>query len=219
MKITEKIINQKIYALKESKDFLNKMTERMWKADDKNIFWVDLLCIGIISRSHLLISGFCDLIKNKNFLSASSLIRLHLDSLLQIYWIWLVSDPHNFAQHKLEWKQTSKYKDRNWKLMKDWYLRENFFSDVNNKDFKRLVNVYSETSGFIHFSDKHIFSSMDSMKDWKFTMVLSDIMEHIPLEKEYEAIECMILITWWIVKYIHSWIITKENPELCKKRI
>lgn len=219
MKITDEIIAQKISALKESKDILDKMTEKMWKADEKNIFWVDLLCTWIISRTNLLVKWFCDLLENKNFLSASSLIRLHLDSLLQIYWIWLVERPHDFAQYKIEWKQTSKYKDRDWKLMKDIYLREKFFSDINNKDFNRLEYVYSETSWFIHFNDKHIFSSLTSMKDWEFTMIISDKMEHIPLDQEYEAIECMILITWWILKYIHSWIITKENPHLCKNII
>lgn len=217
MEITEEIIHKKILALKESKVFLDEMAERMLKADDKKMFWVDLLCIWIISRTHLLIAWFCDLIKNKNFLSASSLIRLHLDSLLQLYWVWLVDKPHDFANHKMNWNKTDKYSDKEWKIMKDWYLREKFFNDENNKDFYRLIDVYSETSWFIHFSDKHIFSSITSMKKWKFEMVLSDKMEYIPLEKEYEAIECMILITWWIVKYIHSWIITKENPKLCKK--
>ncbi len=210
-------IEEKLSELKKSKEILDNLVKRMWEADNQKLFWVDLFCLWIISRTNLLIAGFSDLLINKNFISSSSLIRLHLDSLLQLFWVWLVDKPHDFAKHKMDWGQTWHYKDKDWNKMKDWYLRKKFFESEDNKIFLGLKDIYSETSWFIHFSDKHILSQISLLKDWKFTMVLSDKMNHIPLNKENEAINAMLLITWWIIKYINSWIYTKENPHLCKK--
>lgn len=61
----------------------------------------------------LLISGFADLIEKKNFISAVSLIRLHFDSLLQFYAVFLVNKPHEYARKKLNGKHTRELKDRN----------------------------------------------------------------------------------------------------------
>ncbi len=96
--------------------------------------------------------------------------------------------------------------------MSDSYLMKTFLDDVNNSEFLELKDVYIETSWFVHFSNKHIFSSFNNIEWNNFEAKISDKMENIPLEKENEAIETMILITRWIFKYLIGWIHTKNNP-------
>lgn len=216
MIINDEYIENRIKSLESSKDEFNELIKNMIEADDRNLFLTDMFCLGIINRSLLWVKGFTDLLKNKNFISSASLIRLHLDTLLQLYSVWLVAEPNNFVIKKMKWKQTNTMKDKKWNRLTDWYIKKEFFNDINNKDFLSLEKVYSETSWFIHFSDKHIFSPITSSEWWTFGMMLSDKMEHVPIDKECEAIEVMILITKWIMKYICWWIYTKEHPELTK---
>lgn len=213
--MTEKeLFEYNIEFLKTAKDQFFAIYKEMIWWDCKELYELDLLATGIINRSLLLISWFNNLIENKNFLWAVSLIRLHLDSLLQLYAVFIVSDPHWFCNKKIKWKHTKDLKDRKWQKMTDWYLLKTFLADQNNKEFINLKDVYSETSWFIHFSDKHIFTSFSSINWNNFWILLSDKMENIPYEKQNEAFEIMIKITQWIFKYLIGWSYTKNTTYL-----
>ncbi len=108
--------------LKEAKKYFYKETQRMINAADKKMYLTDIYALACIKRAVLLISGFCQLIEAKNFLSAAPLIRLHLDTLLQFYAVWLVEDPNKFVTKKMAGKQTNNIKDKEKIRMTDSYL-------------------------------------------------------------------------------------------------
>jgi len=200
-------IDEKLKFLKSSKDEFYSLAQKMLKADNGKLFLLDLYTIGIMNRSVLLIKGFSDLIENNNFLSAAPLIRLHLDSLLQFYAAFIVKDPHDFSQKKMSGKQSNNLKDSNGEKLTDGYLA-GLLSKENG--FEWVKNVYKETSKFIHFSDKHIFSSAQNKKNNKFSFVISDKLD-VPASAQNEAIDAMIEITQGLFKYIYGWIHTKQN--------
>lgn len=198
-----------IESLEEGKKLLLEEWMKMFKADEWRLFSLDFFVLGILKRSVLLISWFVTLIKAKNFLSAVSLIRLHLDSLLQLYWARVVKNPHEYSLHKIKWLETRDYKDKEWKKMTDSYLKNIFFSDKNNKEFYGILDVYSETSWFIHFSDKLIFMAMNNI-EWDFFQ--SSIWSEMDVwdDANEDAIRTMVIITWWLLKYVNSRVITKN---------
>jgi len=193
-----KLQKDKLLNLLESGDEeYNKIVLDMFEADEKNIYPLDLFLLGIVKRSMSLISGFLLLMKKDNYLSAAPLVRLHLDNLLQIYAIFIVKYPHTLATNIMRGKkQMKEYRDKDGKNMSDNYLANKFFSNKKNKEFISLKKVYSESSKFIHFSEKHIFSIISSIddKNGKFSFSISDELK-IPIEKELEIIECMTEIT------------------------
>lgn len=203
--------------MRESEDLLNEVQEKIIKACATMIqsawwaiFWVDLLMLWVAKRSMLLISWFLMLMKNKNFLSAASLVRLHLDSLLQIYWAYMVDSPEEYAVHKIKWWETRDYQDKKWNKMTDAYIRKCFFADPNNSEFLPLENVYSETSWFVHFSDKHIYMLFSKREKRNFELSMWPTME-VNWEEETQIMLCMITITYGILEYTEWWIRRKNS--------
>lgn len=205
--------NEKIKSLllflRSSQDIYFKTLSEMLNVDNGSIYNFDLFILGVVKRSLSLINGFIRLIEDNNFLSAAPLVRLHLDNLLQIYAIFLVKNPHETAGKIMGGKRMKDCKDANGVSMSDSYLKEKFFSDPENKDFMGLKNVYSETSKFIHFSQKHISSIFESLKDNNFNILISKEMD-IPDDKKLEIILCMIEVTKAQFKYIIGWVETKK---------
>jgi len=185
----DKEILENLKFLNSSKNKYEELAIKMLKADNGKIYPLDLFFLGITKRSLSIISGFTILIEKNNFLSATPLIRLHMDNLLQIYAMFLVDKPHEIATNLMRGRKRMKdYKDRCRHNMTDSYLSRQFFSDYQNEDFLELVNVYKETSKFIHFSDKHILSIASSIKGDSFKFVISEDQSEIPKEKIIESV-------------------------------
>jgi len=210
MKTTdENTIKKALDKLDSLREVHLKIAKEMLEADQGNIFPLDLFMLGIIKRSLLLLKGFCDLVRPNNFTSAAPLVRLHLDDLLHIYAAFIAENPHKFAMKKLKGKRTNNLKDKNGKKMSDNYLAKQL---SKNKEFSWVKKVYKETSKFIHFSDKHIFSTVQSIGENKTIEVLipSDN-EIVPKQAQLEAISAMNAITYGLFRYLYGWVKTKNN--------
>lgn len=203
-------IEEKLQKIKELHKIFNEEVMNMFHADEWNIFPLDMFAIWIVKRSILLNAWFIQLIESKNFLAAASLIRLHLDSLLQLYAAFIVESPHDFAVFKMKWKETRDYRDKKWKKLTDSFLKRKFFEDQNNERYQNLKEVYWETSWFVHFSDKHIFWSMNNLSKNIFETEFSKTLE-VDSETTEEALLCMYTISQWILFYLKSWIHTKDS--------
>lgn len=204
--------NKLLNLLKSSSIEYDKIVMEMFEANEKNIYPLDFFLLGIIKRSISLMSGFLLLMKNDNYLSATPLVRLHIDNLLQIYAMFIVKDPHDIATNIMRGKKRIReYYDKDGKKMSDNYLAKKFFSNKKNEEFIGLENVYNEASKFIHFSEKHIFSIISSIDSGRknVRIVISDEVK-IPIEKELEIIRCMIEITKAQFKYLIGWVETKK---------
>lgn len=184
-----------------------KMGAKIMCADSGKIFTLDLLAISVLNRSLCLLAGFCDLIEKKNFIAAAPLLRLQLDNLLRFHGAWLVKNPHTFSEEVLKGSHIRKLKDKDGNFMTDQYL-----VDKIAKEYPLMKNVYNNTSGYIHLSDKHIFNSLGQLKnDGTFHMKVS-VSDNFIKESDYiEAIRAFFEITGVLFRYMEGWAQTKDG--------
>ncbi|WP_436488805.1 hypothetical protein [Chitinophaga sp. ARDCPP14] len=181
---------------------------------DSNMFLLDIYAIGIVNRALSLTSGFSTLIRQQNFIAASHLVRPYLDTYLQFFAVWQVSDINKFVSDVMKGDRIDKLKDKNGVLMQDKHL-----VTLASIDYEWMLNVYKETSGFIHFSKKHIFTS-SRLKDPDSRIIegrVSKYDKYVPDESRLEAVQCMLAISQAIFKLLEGWIWTKQNPEELEK--
>ena len=81
------------------------------------------------------------------------------------------------------------------------------------------MNDYSESSGFVHLSKKHVFASsiVKDRDDGVVEFKVSKEGKFVPLGSRIEAIEGMLEIANCIKKLLEGWIWTKNNPEELEK--
>jgi hypothetical protein len=117
--------------------------------------YTDFVLLGIIQRSIELTKGFIDLMDQWNLLCSAPLIRLQIDTLLRLAYLSSLDDPEEISKKLFNGEQINRIKDNEGKKLSDARLR-----DYARKSFHWIDDVYENTSKFIHFSDKHIFSSI-----------------------------------------------------------
>jgi len=184
--------------------------EAIRKAFGGAIYPFDLLSFAVLNRSMSLTSGFITLMRKDNFVAAVPFIRIQLDNYMRYAAGWLVSDPHEFAKKILSGEHISNIKTKEGKKMKDCFLVSEF-----SKEYKWMKNVYKNTSGYIHLSDKHIGVSIIELdsKQRASTFKISDKDSHIPENFKVEAVMAFIEITKLILHRAYSWRYTKDKPQ------
>ena len=185
------------------------IAKAMLEADDGKVFPVDLYAVGSLKRSMAHCKGFATLMASKNLTCVGGITRMQLDTLLRFFAIFLVPEPHDFVAKVMNGKRVRDFKDRNGNKLTDVFL----VSELSKKE-PWIESVYKETSGYIHFSKKHIFSALDNITDETFEMFISaeDVDRVEPIYDE--AIAAFIHITNTFLDYVEGWIFTKSNPKL-----
>jgi hypothetical protein len=203
-------IRTRIDKLRADSNKYKELGEKMFKADGGTLYHFDIYVCSVLHRALNLTLGFCDLLENRNIMCAGPLLRLQIDNCLRLYAGFIVRDPHKFAMEVLEGKKISSLKDENGKLMKDYYL-----VDQLSLDAPWVKSVYKETSGYIHFSDKHIFNSVRALNEEnrEIEMKITKFDQNITDKLYNEAIDVFDSATELLMKYINGWIFTKDNPE------
>lgn len=110
---------------------------------------------GIARRALAQSTAFRQMVLAKNSLVASSILRLQLDTVLRLYALFWVAEPEDFAKKVFNGTAVDKLKAADGSLMKDAYLKERVA--VKNE---WIPAVYAETSGYIHFSHRHIKAAL-----------------------------------------------------------
>ena len=169
-----------------------------------NIYPLDLFIGGILNRVLNLNASFVLLLEHHHYLSAASLVRVQLDTLMRLNSINLVSEPQELASKVLEGIQINTLVDKEGNLMRDGYLKKKLSEFI-----PWSKNVYDKTSGFIHFSDSHIFANMKSGTGRNIQMSLSSKDFYIPDVAKLEATICMIEINRNILNVISGYVSTK----------
>lgn len=186
-----------------------QVAQRMLTADGGKLFPLDMYALGIIQRAILTLSAYTKLIEEDNFPNAAALIRTYVDTLLQIYAVYQVDDHNDFIMKKMEGAQSREYKDRKGKRMTDSYLHGLL---SNEPGFDWVSDIYSETSGFIHFSNKHLFGVISGTgSNGEASVVISDKVK-IPDKVSQEAEQVMALISQGILSLLNSWVKIKQQP-------
>jgi hypothetical protein len=177
------------------------------KADNGKFFPVDLVASAVVKRSFALISGFILLIREKNFICAAPLVRLHLDSLLRFSAIWLVKEPHGLATAVWDGAAIRKLRDRRGNLMTDAYL-----VSLLARENPWVKTVYEATSGYVHLSKAHIYNAHQiDFQSKKGEIVVGKQDSFIPDSVRTEACDAMKAITEKILWFLHGWHQTKAG--------
>jgi len=115
---------------------------------------------GIARRALALSAAFRQMVLSKNSIVASSILRLQLDTVLRLYALFWVAHAEEFSFKVFKGTAINKLKAADGSLMTDGYLRDR----VTAKN-AWIPSVYAETSGYIHFSHRHIKAALH-MKDF-----------------------------------------------------
>jgi hypothetical protein len=212
------MISQLQQSLNRVEDLENaqiELAKRMIKAYDGAMYAVDLFISGALNRSAALSEGFKSLVKSKNLICAGAILRLQIDTAIRIFAVTLVDDSNQFVSDVLKGKHIRDLKDRDGKKMTDRYLVEQL-----SDEYPWLPKVYEKTSSYIHFSDTHLFASVQNVEKDKRTLSLKISAvdrDEIPEKLYIEAVEAFNAATEIIVRFVKGWIFTKSNPEIAAK--
>jgi hypothetical protein len=195
-------------ALSESKSVHLDVLKVVLEADSRKLFLLDVLACGVVNRSIALVDGFCLLISNNNYLSAAPLLRIQIDNILRFYATSLVDDPHELSRQLLAGIPLRKIRDREGNKMQDAYLVK-----CLRKNISWLEDVYSSTSGFVHFSECHIFACFDGeISDAGETQIcIGPDSINVPLRAKVEAIQAFLEATAIVLSLVRQWGGTKER--------
>lgn len=170
----------------------------------------DLIMWSIMNRSDDLVKGFCLLIENENFMCAAALIRLQLDNLFHFYAFNLIEDATEFSIAIMDGKEIRNMEDRSGKKMTDTYLVKQI-----SKFDESFQQMYRLASGYIHFSNRHLYDAVTLGKDRTFTMKLGGCSKFNPHGHEYhEAISAFVWITRNLIHLAQNWNEFKEKKGL-----
>ncbi len=190
-----------------------EMGDRVILADSGKLYAIDIFVIATLNRSLCLLTGFIDLIRVHNFIAAAPLIRLQLDNSLRLSAATLVNDPHEFAMNVLSGVSVNKQKDIANQKMTDFYLVEKL-----SERYSWVKDVYANTSGYIHLSEKHFLNAMEPGKeDYDLKLKITDKDAFLNENIYLDAISGFQRSTDILFDYVEGWIFTKDNPEKAAK--
>jgi len=206
-------LDAKLQSLEKMKSLHVSKGKEIVSAYGGKMYNADIMSILVLNRSIALIGGFCTLIRNKNFICAASILRIQLDTLIRYHAMWLVKNPHEFIAEFLNGQQLNRLRDENGEKMTDRYLVE-----LISKEHPWIKNVYKETCGYIHLSDKHYFNALTSADgNGGIRLSINECDTAIQDEHRIEAVSAFTHLTKLIFEKIDGYIYTKANPELVKK--
>lgn len=168
---------------------------------DGKLYAMDLYILGIVKRTLSNIKAMGLLVESWNLLAARTMLRTHIDTAIRLHAAWIVNDPNEFALNVLNGKQIDQLNDRNGKQMKDKHL-----ISVLEGEYNWLRTVYNNLSGYIHFSDSHISSSIQNLEDnGKFSIRLSEYDFEYPESSWVEVLECFNELTGMVIGHLGSY--------------
>ena len=172
---------------------------------------LDIHAMAVVDRSLALLRGFCDLVEARNMIAAAPLIRCQLDNGLRFFASTLVEDPHDFAGNILKGIPVRKMKDRYGKLMTDRYLVERLTIEV-----PWIETVYSQASGYVHFSEQHIINTIGIPDDMGVTTIgITGYDGTVWTEQRYlEAVEAFEYSTKLVLELVEMWAQHRREPEV-----
>ncbi|MCY4438615.1 MAG: hypothetical protein OXE53_00175 [Deltaproteobacteria bacterium] len=98
--------------------------------------------------------------------------------------------------------------DRSGNKMSDNYLLKKLIK--NSPELAPLKTAYDRTSGFIHFSDAHIFAASRPGKDGVVTFSIGGKDDLVPPNSVVEALYGFHKINWILMAFIRDWINEKD---------
>lgn len=202
-------IENGLQRLKEREKRLLRLAGLGMQGDGGAMYPFDFWTNAAANRGIQLSSGFRSLIKKRNAISSGALLRLQIDTALRFSAGWLVNDPHGFVKQIMNGEQIKKLADSDGNLMTDRYLMERMA-----QKHPWIEEVYKRTSGYVHFSDVHIWSTLcgTEKKEGQTAVAIKigardreDLSGlHLEMIAAFEA------ATEILQNYVEGWVYTKQ---------
>jgi hypothetical protein len=157
--IVSETLEAKLASIERGDEELRQYFCRLIKADS-SIYVSDFIILGALKRTLALSGGFRTHIRDRNFTCAGALLRLQLDTALRLYASSFFKNTEEYAQAVFEGKRVDKLRDQHGKRLTDSYLAGKL-----SEHYPWVKSVYENLCEFIHFSNRHIFSSIAKLND------------------------------------------------------
>ncbi len=181
-------------------------TGRFLAAGEGYLYSTDLLLGALCQRSFHLTEGFLHVVRYWNIIVGAMLIRAQLDNLLIAHYLAdHVRDPAAFANHVMAGGRVKDLRDEEGKKLFDKRLRE-LASDAH----PWLDTVYEKTSGWVHFSGSHVFSTWRVGGEAEIVGGVPLHPQHVPATLLLEMFGAMIQGTEELFGYLESWAAHKD---------
>lgn len=156
----------------------------------ETLFKTDLYFCALLNKSVQLTDGFIELIGQRNLTCAGILLRANMDNCLRLFAMYISENPEQLVDCIIKGEKIDKLKDKSGKQLKDWYLKEQL-----GKYDSRIVDVYNNASGYVHFSEKGFFQSVGVASENTISIQVS----HLLPEKANEyVLECVDVYIYYL---------------------
>lgn len=172
------------------KRYLKVFSNHLGSAGGMPMLTSDLVMFGIMDRQIGLVESMPPIFESKNIHALAPLLRVQLDSLLRLHAFRIVDDMDDLARHIIKGKSLRKYKDRCGKELFDRHLVNTLKSEL-----PWVEPMYDTLSGWVHFSESHIFSAVAAGEGEREIKVgVGSFREEIPDDLFREAKESLVEI-------------------------
>ena len=172
----------------------------------------DLFLCPLLNRSIQLSQGFMALIKQRNLTCAGSMLRLQLDNCMRLYASTIADDQNALIDCVISGGKISSLRDNSGQKLSDKLLKDG----LSHYD-SRFADVYDNTSGYIHYSEKSFYQSISASNGESYDISIQISKE--PPEKVNEALcECadaFIYFTGFFLRMMEG--AAKSKADLEKK--
>lgn len=124
------------------------------------MYVLDLILVGAVKRTMSLASGMKAMIEAKNIVCARALLRMQLDTVSRVLAYTYVPDAGQMAEAVLGGQSLRKFKSCDGNALNDAYLIRRM-----SVHYPWVTAVYESTSGYVHFSERQLFDSVQSLRD------------------------------------------------------
>lgn len=125
-----------------------------------NLFKEDFYFASALNKTVSILDAFKIMLRERNLEVLGILVRTQIDICMRVYAPYIAANRNELIDGFLEGKSIRDFKDDHNKKMTDVNLRERLQAYDN-----KLNNVYSASSGYVHFSSIALSASIQSVKE------------------------------------------------------
>jgi hypothetical protein len=176
-------------------------------AGNGKMFELDFLAFAAAKRAICAASAFQAVIETWNMSSARTMLRSHIDTALRFSAAWMVDEPHKFAADVIAGGRIDKMKDRN-----GFHFRDAYLIKVHTEAYPWLPTVYTNLSGYIHFSSAHVRDLIEVVDDEneRVSFLISDADRKFPESSWIEMLECFRETSAMLAEFLQGYAMTKN---------
>jgi hypothetical protein len=206
-------VKAELKILTNNRNLLLSLGHEVMTSANGTLYPLDFVVIGIVKRSVSIASAFKTLITDWNMVCARAILRMQIDTVIRFSAFWISEDSHKMAMKVMSGIQINRIKDKDGNRMTDAYLVKKLSSK-----FDWMPQVYKYTSGYIHFSERHLFDPIANLDEANhiISFIINEEDQKFPESSWHEIISCFNQCTEIIMSYLKQY---KEIKEIEHRKV